>query len=184
MPPTYIPVPIYDETLEKYSVWLRLFDVFKNTDNYNIPYYALWSALFDDDDYRRNMFFGMLSFIVSVIFAAIVIVAFIGIVYMLIGSIKDRKIEWEKVALVLLLIVETVSYTVFCFKYPYYCTMNFRYIIPVTLTFALGLSSLYEGGNKYVKLGIDVCTVLFAATAAVFYLSLWWYDIWLDALSV
>jgi len=186
VPPTYIPVPLYNESLEKYSVWQRFFDVVDNSGYYNIPYYALWSAVFDDDDYRDHMFFGMVSYFAFIIFAAIVIIALAGIIYMIIRAIKQKNADWKLISLILLLIVELVSYTAFCFKFPYLCTMNFRYIVPVTIPFALGIGILYDraGDNsklKPVRLVINTCAVLFAVMVTVFYLSLWWYDIWLEA---
>ena len=186
VPPSYIPVPFYTESLERYSVWQRLFDVFDNSGYYNIPYFALWSAVFDDDDYRANMFYGLLSFAVFAVFALIVILAFAGIIYMTVKAVKSRKAEWKMISLILLLIAELVSYTVFCFKFPYLCTMNFRYIVPVTLPAALGLGVLYDRATEEDKLkllrrGIDILAVFFAVASAVFYLTLWWYDIWLEA---
>lgn len=184
VPPSYIPVPLYDESLEGYSVWLRLFDVIDNRGYYNIPYFALWSAVFDDDDYRSHVFFGVVSFIVFAVFAILVIIALCGVIYMVVRMIRKKEFSVEITALVLMLIVELVSYTVFCFKFPYICTMNFRYIIPVTVTFALGLGMMYDrlitdGKYKPAIRGIEICSLIFAFTSAVFYLSLWGYDNWL-----
>lgn len=184
VPPSYIPVPLYDESLEGYSVWLRLFDVIDNSGYYNIPYFALWSAVFDDDDYRVSMFFGILSFIVFAVFSLLVIIAFCGIIYMVIKMVKEKDFDVMKVALILLVVVELISYTIFCFKFPFICTMNFRYIIPVTITYVLGFAMLYDKvlSDEKFKLavrGIEICSLIFAFTSSVFYLSLWEYDNWL-----
>ncbi|SCW71060.1 Dolichyl-phosphate-mannose-protein mannosyltransferase [Ruminococcaceae bacterium YRB3002] len=187
VPPTYIPVPFYDESLEKYSVWLRLFDVFDNSGYYNIPYFAVWSAVFDDDDYRGHMFYGLLSFAVFVLFAILVILAFAGIVYMTRRMFSKRRFLVEVIALDLMVVTELISYTIFCFRFPYICTMNFRYIVPVTITFVLGAGYLYErlkssGKSKLPAAIVRVLFVGFAALSAVFYLSLWGYDLWYNSL--
>ena len=183
VPPAYIPVPIYDKSLEEYSVFLRLFDFIDNSGYYNIPYYALWSAVFDDDDYRAHAFWGLLSFAVFALFAILTVVALIGIVYLIRKALKSRTYVWETVSLVMLVAVELVSYTIFCFKFPYTCTMNFRYIVPVTITFLTGFVVLRDriGKSSDYKLIHRLLTgtvVIFALMSALFYLTLWIYDLW------
>ncbi len=183
VPPTYIPVPLYDKSLEEYSVFQRLFDFIDNSGYYNIPYYAAWSAVFDDDDYRVHAFWGLLSFAVFALFAVLAAVAAAGIIYMMIRALRTKKYVWETSALVMLVAAELISYTVFCFKFPYPCTMNFRYIIPVTITFVLGFVTLNdrigESANFRTISGLlRGAVVIFAVLSAVFYLTLWAYDLW------
>lgn len=183
VPPTYIPVPLYNYSLDEYSVFQRLFDVIDNGGYYNIPYYAVWSAVFDDDDYRAHAFWGVLSFAVFAVFAILVIIAAAGIIYMMIRTVKTKKHIWETSALVMMVITELTSYTVFCFKYPYPCTMNFRYIIPVTVTFLLGYVTLTGrvGESRDFRMIYRLlrsAVVVFAVLSAVFYLTLWAYDLW------
>ena len=187
VPPSYIPVPIYTESLEKYSVFQRIFDVIGNEGYCNIPYFAVWSSLFDDDDYREHAFYGLLSFAVNYVFVIIVVIAVAGIVYWVVKTVKNKGNKWEMAALVMLVIAELTSYTIFCFKFPYICTMNFRYIIPITITFLIGLGAIYDKIRAYDKSKlpltlVNICIVLFTVMTGVFYLSLWGYDLWYNSL--
>ena len=184
VPLTYIPVPIYDGSLAQYGVFLRLFDFFGNSGYYNIPYFALWSSLFDDDDYRANPVWGLMSFAIFMIFILLVLIAFAGIIYMTYKALKKRRDVALSLALVLMVVAELVSYTIFCFEFPYICTMNFRYIIPVTITFALGMANLYDdpfSGEKVklVRKIVNSAIIIFAILSVVFYSSLWIYDCWI-----
>lgn len=184
VPLTYIPVPIYDESLAQYGVFLRLFDFFGNSGYYNIPYFALWSALFDDDDYRANPVWGMTSFVIFMLFILLVLIAFAGVVYLTYRALRKKKDVAFTIALVLMVVAELISYTIFCFEFPYICTMNFRYIIPVTITFALGmaclLDNIFSGEQvKSVKKVVNSAIIIFALLSVVFYSSLWIYDCWI-----
>ena len=185
VPPTYIPVPFYDSSLEKYSVWQRLFDVFDNSGYCNIPYFAVWSAVFDDDDYRVHMFFGTLSFIIFTIVAFLAIAAFIGVIYLIIRTVRKREYTWEIISLTALLAVELISFTIFCFKFPFICTMNFRYIVPVLIPLFLGAGVLRDRIGRDDRIRIlgtitDISVVAVSVMSYVFYISLWYYDMWLE----
>ena len=147
----------------------------------------MWSALFDDDDYREHAFYGLLSFAVSFVFVVLLIAATAGIVYWVVKTVKNKGNKWEMAALVMLVVAELTSYTIFCFKFPYICTMNFRYIIPITITFLIGFGAVYDRIRAFDKSKlpialVNICIVLFTVMTAVFYLSLWGYDLWYNSL--
>ncbi len=65
------------------------------------------------------------------------------------------------------------SYVLFCFKYPFTCTMDFRYIVPTLLTGAVCAGVLLNGDYKWKKPFRYVyiaATAVFCLAAGLFYL--------------
>lgn len=72
-------------------------------------------------------------------------------------------------------IVLLAFYYLFCFKYPFVCTMNIRYVIPLIPLFALGQglcmqeSSGKKGLSKLWKTASLVLTILFCLASCIVY---------------
>ena len=58
--------------------------------------------------------------------------------------IKERNIM--NLIMTIFIVVEIASYISFCFKYPYTCTMSFRYIVPTLIA-----GAYYTGRSKAVS---------------------------------
>ena len=63
-------------------------------------------------------------------------------------GILDKKIDVNKRILFIISFFSVfISYIIFCFKYPYICTMNFRYIV-ITLVSGMMMLGLMENNKQ------------------------------------
>lgn len=143
--------------ISKYSAFDRFFKIGKNhldsvnidmgpeTPEYNIFITTLKSFIIDEHiDYENNT---LLSFIIPVIFIVSILLSIlylINILYLIINRMKFSN--WIYFFL-LIGILQIGSYISFCFNYPFTFTMNFRYIIPSLITYAV-ITSLISDKNK------------------------------------
>ncbi len=64
------------------------------------------------------------------------------------------------------------SYVLFCFKYPFTCTMDFRYIVPTLITGAVSAGVFLSGDYKWkkpLKYAYIAITAVFCLASATFY---------------
>ena len=182
VPFTYIFTPYYEfNDVTNYSILERIFAFQIPTESgYNILTNTIYTALFDDDSYRELPVFGIISFLCLFAFMVLLIYVLVSFVMEIISEVKGKS-NIENISLTLLLIAEIVSYVIFCIKYPYICTMNYRYIIPITITLCLCLGRLSDRLDGNTKLSIPRwflygSTVIFCSLSTIFYLALWVAD--------
>jgi ABC-type proline/glycine betaine transport system permease subunit len=158
---------------------------------YNMGLGALKTGLFGEDDFFA---LGGSSEIEEVVISAVgkFVCAFLyvfawGLVILSVISIfmffKKKCCGMSKISVRMLAIIFVTflgNYVVFCFGYPFTCTMNFRYIVPclllpiVSLSACSGEASVGKGsalGQLYVK-GVSVCTKGFCIFGALSYVLL------------
>ena len=83
-----------------------------------------------------------------VLAAVLVIVSFIGLIYMFVKKKSGVDLP-VKLFFALILLTVLVSYYLFCFQFPYVCTENIRYCIPIIPILAMGFGFLVNAaGNK------------------------------------
>lgn len=120
-------------------------DMGPETPEYNIFITTLKSFIIDEHiDYENNTLLNLVIpgiFILSIILS---IFYLISIIYILINNKKFSN--WIYFFL-LLGILQIGSYISFCFNYPFTFTMNFRYVIPSLITYAV-ITSLVSDENK------------------------------------
>lgn len=125
-------------------------DMGPQTPEYNIFITSLKSFILDEHiDYENNI---LLGFIVPGIFILSILLSIfylINIIYILIN--KKKFSNWIFFFL-LIGVLQIGSYISFCFNYPFTFTMNFRYIIPTLITYAVITSSAADENNKLHKL--------------------------------
>lgn len=161
VPLTYVPKLSVkaDQYLGNYSVTERLFD-FKSLKDFGvfparvgkqgaeyfehcIPLAAIKTSLFGEySNWMENKFFslvGTILFIVSVILILIFCYSFVFTGIQFIQNKKDsflNKISLKReefLFFVIYLVTILISYVSFCFEYPHFCSMDFRYIVPLLL---------------------------------------------------
>ncbi len=93
--------------------------------DFNIPVNALKSSLFGEYYLGMGSAYPRVLFVSAAVFA---LLAAIGAVYLLATSFAKKKEPLMISALAVYVLVLIGSYVKLCFEYPFYCTMDFRYI--------------------------------------------------------
>ena len=141
VPLTYVAVP--DTVLNPGLVisgvpfWKRFFEFGEGVD-YNIIYETLNAAVFDGDYYQEHMLLALIGYALLAAFSVFTVTVLAN---MIVCWIKERNIM--NLIMTILIAVEIASYISFCFKYPYTCTMSFRYIVPTLIA-----GAYYTGRSK------------------------------------
>ena len=144
VPLTYVAVP--DTVLNPGLVisgvpfWKRFLEFGEGVD-YNIIYETLNAAVFDGDYYQEHMLLALIGY---ALLAAFTVFTITVLANMICCWIKDRSIM--NLIMTILVVAEIASYISFCFKYPYTCTMSFRYIVPTLIA-----GAYYSGRSKEVS---------------------------------
>ena len=133
--------------------------------DYNIPITTIKSMIVDEEiDYSENKILDVVVHSIFVLSIVIAIIFVINLVY-LIKNYKKINNHWILFFLGLL-IIESFAYIQFCFNYPFVFTMNFRYIIPTLISFAVltGIASennkILLNINKYILMIFSVCSII------------------------
>lgn len=143
--------------ISKYSVFDRFFKINENhldsvnidmgpkTPEYNIFVTTLKSFIIDEHiDYENN---SLLNFVISGIFIVSIFISILYLINILYLLINRKKFSNWVYFFLLIGILQIGSYISFCFNYPFTFTMNFRYIIPSLITYAV-ITSLASDENK------------------------------------
>ncbi len=59
------------------------------------------------------------------------LVSVVALVYFIVVSIKDKKLDIPLISLIISFILMIIFYYIFCFSYPHHCTENIRYVSPI-----------------------------------------------------
>ncbi len=122
-------------------------DMSRENADYNIYLTTLKSFIIDEHiDYQDNK---ILAIVVPAIFCtsiAISVIYLLSLIYIL-----ANKEEFNKLINFILLIgiLQILSYIKFCFDFPFAFTMNFRYIVPSLITYSV-ITGLTSDNNKYL----------------------------------
>lgn len=156
-----------DKTFSERFLAFSLPDMFQNV--FCNPYkdYRLWEytvkcALFGEFTFSlRHRFFAGLLIVSSLILILLSLVAMVRFLFF-----NGRRRRFAVLSFGFIWIILMVSFVMFNIRYPYGCTMDFRYIVPTVISGAafLGLLSEALTGGK-VK---DVLFAAFRAVLAVF----------------
>ena len=87
----------------------------------------------------------MLLILVTGIVAALAFVAFIRFLG---TKTYDFAIKWF---LIIIYLVQVISFVRFCYGYPHQCTMNFRYMVPVLIPQAIALADVRRTAKQNVQ---------------------------------
>ncbi len=114
--------------------------------DYNIFTTTVKSMIVDENvDYSESK---TLDFVVHSLFYLAIIITILFIINLIYVIKNYKKINNHWLLFFIgLLVIEAISYVVFCFKYPFVFTMNFRYIIPTLISFSV-ISGIACENNK------------------------------------
>ncbi len=150
--------------------------------NYNLPLYLIRSSLFGEfNNYKGGECFSSLAYVCALVS---VILMIIMLVYCVVLFFKNgKKFETDNAGLkdmafiAVLVLTCLISETSFYVKMPYACTMDFRYIMPIILGFAMAfyyarrrvIAAKTEFGNTLVFLTTSFVVATLVLTT-LFYL--------------
>lgn len=131
----------------------------------------MFDEIINDTYYPEIKFSGVVLFWSGVVLA---LLGFIAMVYILINKRSMKPIF--KVFFALLFVVILGSYYIFCFEFPFTCTQNVRYVVPLIVTGAMfiGLWLTKTLGKKtksakVFRIAVCAITVCFCISSAVTY---------------
>lgn len=128
--------------------------------DYSVPLYLLKSSIFGEYKFpERVMIVACLQFIVNIVLIIISIIAMIRVIIFY----RNKESYLFKWFMLILWLVQIVSFIAFNIRYPFGCTMDFRYMVPTLFTGAIFMAmDINNIKNEKVK---DVyITVTFTVT--------------------
>lgn len=166
-----IPEPGDFLSLKNYNIIERMvipsittmFDKFcKLPGDYNLFAYIVKSSIFGE--YHFN--------ISNVFYYSYLIVNLFLILFSTILIIKNIKNIFKDKILLLLItnyFINIISYLYFNYKYPFICTMDFRYIVPTLMTgITLLVLESNNTSNKRLSIIIDISIIIFIILSLIF----------------
>lgn len=131
---------------ERFLLIINFDEMFSNIyclpfSNYGVFNYIAKSAIFGEFNYWQGESFAIIAFLLNYIFIFTSIALFIR-------YFKNSKHEDSLIKLIScsIIITQLISMLYFNLKMPYGCTMDFRYIVPIIIGFAILLGASY---NKF-----------------------------------
>lgn len=159
-----------DANISKYSILERLFSVSegqldsvninmsKENAEYNILLTTLKSYIVDEQiDYENNSTLKLTIPLIFICSFVILILFVVNLVYIL-KNYKDINNNWI-LFFILLFVLEIISYLKFCFDYPFTFTMNFRYIVPILISYTAITGVACEKNSKLLIINTSVITM-------------------------
>lgn len=107
-------------------------------DDFNIPVYVLKSAMFGEFEYQVTEFIPHALVLVSFV---LVLISLFAMIYQL---IKCKENVMLRFGMPVLWLIVYGTFLFFNYKYPYGCTMDYRYILPTAYLGALFIGSVFE----------------------------------------
>ncbi|MBE6678245.1 MAG: glycosyltransferase family 39 protein [Ruminococcaceae bacterium] len=155
--------------------------------DYGIAPYAFKSSFFGEYFHKLNVtpFQNKLAYAITFAALALVLFSLVGMaVGFYVGYRNDRShnirknpflVQGQEQGFRFVLIFHAAmvaSYVLFCFKYPFTCTMDFRYIVPTLITGAVSAGVFLSGDHKWkrpLKYVYIAITAVFCLASAAFY---------------
>ncbi len=178
MPPTH---ELYVGHISKISRFLSFpLSAFTNNmysvpvDDYNLPTYVIKGGVFGEYSFDIPDFIPALLLFVNVILVLLSIYAMLSLL------IKDKeKPNILRYGIISIWFILFVSFILFNLRYPFGCTMDYRYIVPCAMCGAIALGVLYENKKKEVSVidmllrkAIAIFTAAFCVLSVVMYLNI------------
>ncbi len=171
---------IFDFSLEQFSNVGDRFVIYGAPYNEYNPLIALFKTSMFDELINANQYPNIAGFNIILFWSAVTL-GLIGFAAMIFAFCKRKKSaidNVEKVFLGLLFVVFFASYYIFCFQFPFVCTENIRYAVPLIIigAYFTGLASQYLGKDlkykKYIKIArgtIYTLTAVFCISSTLVY---------------
>ncbi len=185
MPITYVQSvdENHEANTKNYSVLDRLFtlNLPKNLQNvnvtmvgegqdYNILLTTIKSMIVDENiDYSQSKVLDIVIHLLFYLAIFITIIFIVNLVYV-IANYKKLNNHWI-LFFFGILILQSISYVIFCFKYPFVFTMNFRYIIPTLISFSV-ITGVASENNKILFNINRVILSIFSVLSIIMFLNI------------
>ena len=135
--------------------------------DYNLPVYIIKSSSFSE--YKFDSYLSGISIAIVAVNAVLIALSLAATVYVL---LRDRR----RVPFLMIGIVwasQLAFFVYFNVKYPYTCTMDFRYIVPALFAGAMFTGGLHDAsygmkGGAFLRAAINAAAVSYAALTTVF----------------
>lgn len=141
-------------------------DMSEENAEYNLYITTLKSFIIDEHvDYKQNK---LLNIVIPTLLLVSIVVSIsylINIIYVLVN--RKEFSNWIYFFL-LIGILQIGSYISFCFNYPFTFTMNFRYIIPSLITYAV-ITGMSSDKNKKLYYLNTVTTIIFSLLSLIMF---------------
>lgn len=130
-------------------------------EEYNVWFYTLRNSLFGEYNFGNVGFAGILTFF-NLLLILISIAAFIYVI------VKIIKTEFKIIPIVILFVVQLAFFVYFNIKYPFGCSMDFRYIVPLLFSGVVFIGCLADKFDSFttksaksLKFAINLCITAF-----------------------
>ena len=155
-------------------------------DNYNLLNYVVRNSIFGEFSYWQGEGFGAGAVALAFLGLALLFVSELVCLFHRIKNIRKPlqegagtqvKRTWQEIGFVALFTISQIgAYVYFNIQMPYGCTMDYRYILPMSLVLALTLGMVKEGleanGDKFsmfLSRSLTIVSVGFLISSALFY---------------
>ncbi len=105
------------------------------------------AALGEMDLSELSMIQKVLSMVLILVCGAVAVLAFMAFIRFFGTKKYDFAIKWF---LIIIYVVQVISFVRFCYGYPHQCTLNFRYMVPVLIPQAIALADIRRTKEKNV----------------------------------
>jgi 4-amino-4-deoxy-L-arabinose transferase-like glycosyltransferase len=130
--------------------------------DYNVFAYIVKCSIFGEYTYENMSYIHILMIFTNFI----LIIA--SIIYMIKYLFKKKEHNFITNLLLIVWLVNIVSYYSFNYKYPYLCTMDFRYMIPTVFTGIVIIVKNLNMKNNLVNTFVEVCLLTFIGLCFIF----------------
>lgn len=167
-------INIFDFKDMSLSIWGRtVYDFDKGIpNNYNLPNFLIKSALFGEYSFMYADALAVLSLVLNYLFV------YLSFILMILYFIFSKKEHLEiKIIGGVIILSQLLAQLFFNIKYPFGCTMDFRYIVPIILGFMILNTLAYDKFNKendwkkYISQVTLIIQCCFMASISLFYLA-------------
>lgn len=145
--------------------------------DYNIFRVLLKTALFDERQHLNNGMDLLYGTVILNLLRILLVVMAAGMVIAVIRALKKRERVTETAFAGIIFAVMLISFVLFCLRYQVFCSMNFRYVVPLLVPFIYFISVTYSAADgkklRIVKGLITGLTVLFCILSASFVMTTW-----------
>lgn len=150
------------------------------------PIIALFkNAMFDEGTFFERSI--TLQFFCTALFFVNIIISLFAVAGLVLMLWKNKNIKLElKLIVGIITAVIFGNYIIFCINYPFVCTQNMRYCVPLIFVNALAVGKYTEyaqehSEKKYLLKSSDIlkkCSYVFCLLSAFVYTAMSFYEIW------
>lgn len=153
IPIAYVPIPgldsmsvaqvpaaqrLFDFSLRQFTYPFEAFTMYQAPYNEYNPMIGLWkTSLFDELNQPWDI--PEMASVFLLIAAALAVCGLIGLLWMLLSRKHQEVNVMTRLFFAVIFLTILISYYAFCFQYPYVCTENIRYCMPLISLLSMGL---------------------------------------------